>query len=129
MQMIVAVALGGATGAVLRYLVSTAVTRTLGSGFPYGTLSVNVAGSLALGVLVVALTSRLDVSAELRGFLTVGLLGGFTTFSTFALEGGSMLERGEMQSAFLYMVGSVVLGISAFFIGTVVARTLLGAGS
>lgn len=129
MQMILAIALGGAVGAVLRHLMASAVTRAFGTSFPYGTLSVNLLGALVLGLLTGLLTHKLTLPLEMKAFLTVGLLGGFTTFSTFAMEGGLLIERGELNTVFLYMAGSVVLGLGAFFIGLKAARMIAGAGA
>ena len=102
------VALGGALGSVLRHLVSIAAVAQLGTGFPYGTLAVNIVGSALIG-----LAAGLGVTAEARLFLVTGLLGGFTTFSAFSLETGALFERSPALAA-LYVLASVGLGLAAF---------------
>ena len=119
--LIVAIAAGGALGAVSRHILGAAIMRAVGASFPYGTLAVNVLGCFLMGLLVSLLTYRLQLSMEWRGFLTVGLLGGFTTFSTFSLEGVLLFERGEHVAAAGYLAASVALGI-----GAVLAGMLLG---
>ena len=127
MQLIFAIAAGGATGAVLRHLMAGAVNRLMGSDLPVGTLSVNVLGCLLLGLLTGLLALRVTLSAEVRAFLSVGMLGGFTTFSTFAMQGGLLIERGQMGIATLYMIGSIVLGLGAFMLGLWAVRVFAGA--
>ncbi len=117
------VALGGALGASLRYLTGIATLRLMGPGFPWGTLTVNVLGSFAMGVLVVTL-------AHLGGnrfapLLMTGLLGGFTTFSAFSLDAVTLYERGEVALAGGYVAASVVLSLAALFAGLLVARSLV----
>ena len=117
------VALGGARGASLRYLTGVATLRLMGPGFPWGTLTVNVLGSFAMGVLVVTL-------AHLGGnrfapLLMTGLLGGFTTFSAFSLDAVTLYERGEVALAGGYVAASVVLSLAALFAGLLVARSLV----
>lgn len=102
------VAAGGATGSVLRYLVSVASVEWFGTGFPWGTLAVNVIGSAAIGVC-----GALGVSGEWRLLLVTGLLGGFTTFSAFSLETGLLWERHPGLAA-LYVGASLTLGLAAF---------------
>ncbi len=122
--MLLAIAMGGAVGAVLRYLMATATYRLFGQAFPYGTLAVNVLGSLLMGLLYVWLLERSMASAELRAALTVGLLGAFTTFSTFSLETVSLLEQGDLGKAFLNISLSVVLSIGAAWLGIISGRQL-----
>lgn len=110
------VAAGGAAGSVLRYLVSVLALEALGAGFPWGTLAVNVIGSLAIGVL-----GGLGVQSELRLLLVTGLLGGFTTFSAFSLETGALAERSVALAA-LYVTASVGLGLAGFALGWALAR-------
>ncbi len=102
------VALGGAAGSVCRYLVSVLAISTLGAGFPWGTLAVNVAGSAAIGL---AFGAGLDGPARL--LLVTGFLGGFTTFSAFSLEAAALFERSPML-AVAYVLASVGLGLAAF---------------
>ena len=114
------VALGGAVGASARYLVGTTLTRALGPGFPWGTLAVNVVGSFAMGVLVVALA---HLSANrLAPLLMTGVLGGFTTFSAFSLDAVTLYERGALAHAAAYVGGSVVLSLAALVAGLWLAR-------
>jgi len=121
---ILAIALGGAAGAVFRYWVSTGVYTLLGRGFPYGTLAANVVGCLAMGWLYVMLVERLVVSVELRSGILVGLLGGFTTFSSFSIETLALLERGEVPAALSNVAVSVVFCLAATWAGATVARQI-----
>ncbi len=123
--MLIAIALGGATGALLRHFVAVSIMRVLGSGFPYGTFSVNMIGSLIMGVLITGFAMKFEASQELRGFLTVGLLGSFTTFSTFSLETALMIERGDWQGAGLYTFGSLIIGVLSLFAGMWLGKVLL----
>ena len=124
-KIIVAIAIGGAVGAVARHLVGAQMLRLLGSGFPWGTLTVNVVGSFAMGALVELMALRWSVGPELRAFMTVGVLGAFTTFSTFSLDVAVLGERGEVLPAALYVLLSVGLSISALFFGLWLFRQLL----
>lgn len=124
MGAVLAIAAGGALGALSRYGLYTAVHAAAGRAFPYGTLVVNVLGSLAMGFLYVWLFDRLNVGAEWRAFLLVGFLGSFTTFSAFSLETLNLLEQGAAGRAALNVVASVVVCITAAWIGTIVARQL-----
>ncbi len=123
-----AVAIGGATGAVARYWMSSAVTRQFGAGFPYGTLSVNVLGSLLMGALFIVIVDR-PMPDAWRLALTVGLLGAFTTFSTFSLDTLILLEQGELLRALTNIVVSVALCLLAVFAGASIARALLPVSS
>lgn len=118
------VAFGGAIGASLRHLTGMAALRLLGTGFPWGTLAVNVVGALAMGVFVELLARRAGVPPELRLFVATGLLGGFTTFSAFSLEVALLWERGATGLAVAYVVASVVGSIAALFCGLWLARTV-----
>lgn len=122
MPMALAIALGGAVGALSRHYMAAAVSRAFGLGFPYGTLTVNVVGCFLMGLLVEAMALRFSITPEARGFLTVGLLGGFTTFSAFSLEVALLYERGQLLLAALYVVASVVLSVAALFGGLAVGR-------
>lgn len=117
MHSLVAIALGGAIGALARHFVSGAVTRLVGAGFPFGTFTVNILGSMAMGFLIVAFAHKLDVTPGLRSFLAVGFLGSFTTFSTYSMETVLLIERGDWQGAVLYAGGSLVVGVLALFAG------------
>lgn len=115
--MFLAIAVGGAIGAVLRHAVSTGMYSWLGMGFPWGTLMVNVLGSLALGAVVEAGASTLKLTPELRALIATGLLGAFTTFSTFALDAANLFDRQAMISGILYVGLSVSLCIGGFYLG------------
>lgn len=125
MHMLLAIAAGGAIGAVGRHFVAGFVFRALGSSFPYGTFVVNVAGSLFMGFLITAFALKFETSQELRGFLTVGLLGSFTTFSTYSLEMALLIERGDWTGAATYAFGSMLLGVAALFVGIWLGRVMI----
>jgi fluoride exporter len=122
MGALIGIAAGGAAGALLRFFMSAAVTRFAGSDFPWGTLAVNVLGAFVMGVLVELMALKITVSSEWRAFLTICLLGGFTTFSAFSLESVLMLQKGEWIAAGAYMIGSVVLCVGALFLGLWMVR-------
>jgi len=124
MKMILAVAAGGALGAAARFLVGKVMLRLMGPGFPWGTLTVNIAGSFIIGLAVALLASRYSMSHHWQGFLFMGLLGGFTTFSAFSLELALMMERQEMAAAAFYGLGSVTFAVAALFIGLYAGRAL-----
>jgi len=124
MNQIVAIASGGAVGAVLRYWVSTGVYAFSGRGFPYGTLAVNVLGSLVMGFLFVWLLERLSNDVTLRAFLLIGLLGAFTTFSTFSVETLNLIESGQLARALVNVLLSVVLCVAAAALGVLLARQI-----
>jgi len=125
MKLVLAIAVGGAFGAVARHFVSQQVAHLFGHAFPWSTLVINVAGSLAMGVLVEAMVLAWHVSPEMRALLTVGVLGAFTTFSTFALDAVVLHGRGEEFLALVYCVASVVLCVGAVFAGMRAARLVL----
>jgi CrcB protein len=119
------VAGGGATGAVMRYLLGAQAMRAFGTGWPYGTLIANVAGGFLMGVLVGVLAFRGGADQEKwRLLLGVGGLGGFTTFSAYSLEVALMIERREWTSAAAYSLGSVVLSVAALFAALILMRRL-----
>jgi CrcB protein len=120
------VAGGGATGAVMRYLLGAQAIRALGTGWPYGTLIANVLGGFLMGTLAGVLALRGGADQERwRLLLGVGVLGGFTTFSAYSLEVALMIERREWTSAAAYSLGSVVLSVAALFAGLMLTRRLL----
>lgn len=116
----VQVAVGGALGALARFYAGKAALALAGPVFPWGTLSVNVLGSLLMGVLYVALEHRGMLG--LSPFLMVGVLGGFTTFSAFSLDTLLLVERGQAGLAALYVVASVILSLGALWCGVLLAR-------
>lgn len=122
MPNLVLVMLGGALGAGARHLAGLGALRWLGPGFPWGTLFVNLAGGLAIGLLTGWL-ARAGGSEAIRLFLAVGLLGGFTTFSAFSLETFLMFERGQFGLAALYVAASVIGSVALLFAGLVMMRT------
>ena len=127
MNHLLLVALGGALGAVARHLVNQWGLRVLGPELPYGTLIVNVTGSLLIGVLVgwLAFAGRADAT-ELRFALGVGFLGAFTTMSAYALDVVIFIERKAYLTAFSYAAGTVILSVIAVAAGMVIARRVLG---
>ena len=125
LPMILSIACGGAIGAVLRYLAVTGVGHWFGSGFPLGTMVVNIVGSFILGALVEVMALVWSPSPELRSLIVVGILGAFTTFSTFSLDAYSLITRGDYGLAALYVIGSVVLGLAAFVAGLLIFRQVL----
>ncbi len=126
MQTLFLVAVGGATGAVARYLLGLQAMRALGGAWPYGTLAANILGGLLMGVLAGVLSLRGGADQEKwRLLLGVGVLGGFTTFSAYSLEVALMIERRAYGQAALYSLGSVVLSILALFAGLILMRRLL----
>ena len=124
MTQMMAIAAGGAIGALLRYWTSLAVHSRLGSGFPYGTLIVNVLGSLLMGFLYIWLIERIAAGATLRAFLLIGVLGAFTTFSTFSMETLNLVEGGQLGKALLNVVVSVTVCMIAAALGVFAARQL-----
>ena len=117
---------GGGLGAVLRYGVNLSAARLLGVHFPWGTLAVNVAGSLAMGLLAGIFAARATAGWHDGGrlFLMTGVLGGFTTFSAFSLDAAAIWQRGESAAALAYVLGSVVLSIAALGLGLAFVREL-----
>ena len=116
------VAIGGGMGAVARYWLVSAVGRFASSSFPYGTLEVNILGSLLIGVVVGWLTKTLPHSMETRAFLVVGVLGGFTTFSTFSLDTLSLIENGALVQAAIYILSSLIGGVLALYLALLISR-------
>src|SRR5882757_5249147 len=120
---LLAVALGGALGSLLRYAVASAIPSQ--AGFPLGIFIVNITGGFLMGVIVELGALKLNLTPEVRAFLTVGILGGYTTFSTFSLDSVLLLQRGAYGAAALYIGGSVVLSIAALFAGLYLVRALV----
>ena len=124
MVYILAVAMGGALGAVLRYLVVIGMSNISFIGMPTGVLSCNILGSFLLGILISWSMKDPLISENLRIFLQVGILGAFTTFSTFALEVFNMTEKGDYTIAMIYVVLSVILSIGGLLLGISFYRLL-----
>jgi CrcB protein len=114
---LLAIAIGGAIGSLVRYFVAGAVQSAAWPGFPWGIFVVNVSGGFVMGIIVALGALKLTYTPEIRAFLTVGILGGYTTFSTFSLDSVLLIERGALASAAAYVVGSAVLSILALFAG------------
>ncbi len=124
MNMILAVAAGGAIGATGRYLVGRLMLNVMGPGFPWGTLTVNIVGSFLIGLLYELIVYKFSLSEQWQAFLVIGILGGFTTFSAFSLELGVMLEKDQFSTAAIYAIGSVIFGIVALFAGIFAGKAI-----
>lgn len=122
-----AISIGGMAGALGRYGIGLAIPHT-SSGFPTGTLIINVAGSLLLGALMVALGQLSDPHPLIRPFLGVGILGGFTTFSTYVVDAQQLIVHHEAGLAILYLASTLVLGLAAVAVGAVLARSIMVRG-
>jgi CrcB protein len=120
---LIQVAIGGAIGAIARYMTNIGLLRLIGPGFPWGTLTVNVAGSFLMGLAWVLL----DVRGAMRfaPLVMTGVLGGFTTFSAFSLDAVTMVERGQAGLGLIYVAASVAASIAALFAGVLIARGVL----
>jgi fluoride exporter len=121
MGTVLAVGVGGGLGALARYYIAGWV-QPAGAAFNWGIFVVNVTGGLLMGMIVEASALKLNLSPELRSFLTVGILGGYTTFSTFSLDSALLLQKGQYGLAAAYVMGSVILSILALFAGLWIAR-------
>jgi fluoride exporter len=117
--------LGGGLGAALRHGINVFAARYAGTGFPYGTLFINVVGSLAMGLIAEYFALKIGLPQRWRLFLTTGILGGFTTFSAFSLEAALLYERGQIAGAAIYVIASVVFAIGALFVGLAIVRALV----
>ena len=117
------IAAGGALGSVARHGMNQLIARLAGTDFPWGTMSVNIIGSLAIGLITGLLAFATDWSQDIRSFAVVGFLGGFTTFSAFSLDAALLWERGSVMPMLLYTGGSVFLSIAATFGGLYLIRT------
>ena len=113
---------GGGLGASLRHLINVTCARCLGTGFPWGTFIINITGSTVMGLIAGYLAFKGEASQPWRLFLMTGILGGYTTFSAYSLDAALLYERGELASAALYVVGSVVLSIAGLFAGLALVR-------
>lgn len=121
---IISIAIGGAAGSLCRYGMSNGIYLLLGRGFPYGTLAVNILGSFIMGSVYILMIERASISEELRAGITIGLLGAFTTFSTFSIETINLIESGEILKAGLNVLFSVTLCISGCWLGMNLSRQI-----
>jgi len=117
--------IGAGIGGAFRHGVNLLAARLVGISFPYGTLAINIIGSLLMGLCAAYFAFKGDVSQPWRLFLTTGILGGFTTFSAFSLDTAVLWERGDFLGAVLYVLGSVILSILALFLALWLARSAL----
>ncbi len=124
MGQVLAIGIGGAIGSLLRFWMSTWVHSFAGRGFPYGTLTVNVLGCLVMGVLFVLFTERFSDNTVLRAGVLIGVLGGFTTFSSFSIETFNLIEQGAHLKALANMALSLVLCVSGTWLGVIIGRQI-----
>ena len=120
----IVVFLGGGLGAALRHGINIGVARLFGGGFPYATFFINVSGSFVMGLIAAWFAFKGDASQHWRLFLTTGILGGYTTFSTFSLDAALLYERGQLGLAAGYVIGSVLLGLIGLFAGLAIVRSI-----
>ena len=125
MSTYIAIAFGGAIGAVSRYWLYSAVRRLHDSGFPLGTFVVNALGSFLIGVFFVLLAEKAQIAEQWRPIIVVGFLGGLTTFSTFSLDALLLFEQGHYNTALFYIISSIVLCLIAAFAGMQLTRVML----
>ncbi len=117
--------LGGGLGAAARHGINMSAARLVGTGFPYGTMLINIVGSMAMGLIAEYFALKGHLPQHWRLFLTTGILGGFTTFSAFSLEAALLYERGQVAGAAIYVVASVALSIAGLFAGLAIVRALV----
>lgn len=122
------IGLGGFLGANARYLVQQWAAQHWGADFPYGTMLANVSGSFIIALFMTLATGRLPISPELRLFVAVGFLGGFTTFSSFSLETWQLIEQSNWLAAISYFLGNTVLGLTGAILGVFLGRLVQGGG-
>jgi fluoride exporter len=120
--LLIYVALGGAFGSVLRFLLSTAVHRYTAAGFPYGTFTVNIIGCAAFGLIIGFAEHRIDLTPTVRAFFLVGILGGFTTFSAFTFDTLELLRTAAFFRAAFNVLGQITFGLAALWLGYLLAK-------
>lgn len=125
MSIYLAIAAGGAVGAVSRYWMSGSVGQMLGHSFPFGTLSVNVLGSFLMGLLAILLTEKIPLDDSVRLGLITGMLGAFTTFSAFAMDTLGLMQSGALLRSLMYIVASVVMCVLAALAGVLIAKQII----
>ena len=121
---IIAIALGGAIGALFRYLLGNQISLILGTNFPFNILIINIIGSFFMGMAIESFNLFSISNEPLQKFLTVGILGAFTTFSTFSLDALDLIMKNRISDAFLYISASVILAIGFLFLGIQVVKLL-----
>lgn len=124
MKTVIAIAAAGAVGALARYGLEGLVSRRVTGAFPWGTFAVNISGAFALGLVFTLMTEQFAVAPWVRGAVTIGLLGAYTTFSTLSFETYRLIEDGALGIAFANMFGSLVAGLGAVYLGVVAGRAL-----
>ena len=125
MRIFSAIAVGAALGGVSRYYLASSIQQRFGASFPWGTLVINITGSLLLGFIMRYALATPGVSVEMRALLTTGFCGGYTTFSTFSYETAALLEDGQYQRAGAYALASVLVALAATFCGFMLAGQLV----
>lgn len=125
MKLLLLVCAGGALGAGARHLINVSFLRWFGPGFPWATLFVNIVGCFLMGLLAAYVVARTQSAPEARAFLATGILGGFTTFSAFALDVAQLVERGQSLAMVCYIAASVGLTLAAVFLGLSIGRLFI----
>ena len=124
LMILLAVGVGGGIGALIRYFVAGAIQSAAWPGYPWGIFVVNITGGFVMGLIVELSALKISLTPEMRAFLTTGILGGYTTFSTFSLDSALLIERGQYGTAAIYVVGSTLLSILALFAGLWLVRAV-----
>tara|TARA_Y100000768_G_scaffold360631_1_gene318016 strand:- start:363 stop:740 length:378 start_codon:yes stop_codon:yes gene_type:complete len=125
MNLIIAIFLGGGCGALSRYLIIDQINKISSNSFPYGTTLVNVLGAFLIGIIYYLLISKIIINEQLKVFITIGFLGGFTTFSSFNLDFFKLIESGNIFLAIVYALASFLITIVAFYIGYSLTKVLI----